>query len=147
MHLVERYQVEVPWDRVLQCGRCDGKVKRLLVRGAGEEGVDQTGRKRVPGAHAVGDVSQAAALINASTWIGGALGIAIFSAIATSRTQDLLAAGVSQPEALTEGFQRALLVCAIFVLAAAAIALRATNTRGEPVTAPAGEPVPVPETT
>jgi EmrB/QacA subfamily drug resistance transporter len=85
----------------------------------------------------------AAALINASTWLGGALGIAIFSAIATSRTQDLVAAGASQPEALTEGFQRALLVCAIFVLAAAAIALRATNTRGEPVT----DPVPVPETT
>jgi EmrB/QacA subfamily drug resistance transporter len=87
----------------------------------------------------------AAALINASTWLGGALGIAIFSAIATSRTQDLLAAGVSQPEALTEGFQRALLVCAIFVLAAAVIALRATNTRGEPVTGRAPEPVPVPE--
>jgi hypothetical protein len=54
---------------------------------------------------------------------------------------------VSQPEALTEGFQRALLVCAIFVLAAAAIALRATNTRGEPVTEPAAEPTPVPEAT
>jgi MFS family permease len=87
----------------------------------------------------------AAALINASTWLGGALGIAIFSAIATSRTQDLMAAGLSEPEALTEGFQRALLVCAIFVLAAAAIALRATNTRGEPVAAQAAEPVPVPE--
>jgi MFS family permease len=89
----------------------------------------------------------AAALINASTWLGGALGIAIFSAIATSRTQDLLAAGVSQPEALTEGFQRALLVCAIFVLAAAAIALRTANTRGEPVREPAAEPTPVPEAT
>ena len=87
----------------------------------------------------------AAGLINASTWLGGALGIAIFSAIATSRTQDLLATGVSQPEALTEGFQRALLVCAIFVLAAAVIALRATNTRGEPVTEPEAEPVPLQE--
>ena len=87
----------------------------------------------------------AAALINTSTWLGGALGIAIFSAIATSRTQDLQAAGVSQPEALTEGFQRALLVCAIFVLAAAVIALRATNTRGEPVRESVAEPVPVPE--
>jgi EmrB/QacA subfamily drug resistance transporter len=87
----------------------------------------------------------AAALINASTWLGGALGIAIFSAIATSRTQGLLAAGVAQPEALTEGFQRALFICAIFLVAAAVIALRATNTRGEPVTKPAAEPVPVPE--
>jgi MFS family permease len=90
----------------------------------------------------------AAALINASTFLGGALGIAIFSAIATSRTQDLLAAGATQPEALTEGFQRALLACAIFVLAAAVIALRATNTRGEPVEPVAEappEPVPEPE--
>jgi predicted MFS family arabinose efflux permease len=87
----------------------------------------------------------AAALINASTFLGGALGIAIFSAIATSHTQDLLAAGASQPEALTGGFQRALLACAIFVLAAAVIALRATNTRGEPVAGVAPEPVPEPE--
>jgi hypothetical protein len=33
--------------------------------------------------------------------------------------------------ALTSGFQRALLVGSIFLLAAAVIALRATNTRGE----------------
>ena len=87
----------------------------------------------------------AASLLNASTFLGGALGIAIFSAIATSRTQDLLAAGASQPQALTEGFQSALLACALFVLAAAFIALRATNTRGEPVAGTGPEPVPEPE--
>jgi EmrB/QacA subfamily drug resistance transporter len=87
----------------------------------------------------------AAALINASTFLGGALGIAIFSSIATSRTNDLIAAGASQPEALTQGFQRALLACAIFVLAAAVIALRATNTRGEPVAGTAPDAVPQPE--
>jgi hypothetical protein len=48
--------------------------------------------------------------------------------------------------ALTEGFQRALFACAVFVLAAAIIALRATNTRGEPAASPV-EPVPAPETT
>jgi EmrB/QacA subfamily drug resistance transporter len=73
----------------------------------------------------------AAALINSSTWIGGALGLAIFTAIATSRTNDLLAQHVATPEALTSGFQRALLACSIFLFAAALIALRATNTRGE----------------
>jgi MFS family permease len=78
----------------------------------------------------------AAALINTSTWLGGAVGVAIFSAIATSRTQDLLAAGTPPPEALTQGFQRAILASAIFLLAAAVIALRATNTRGEPVEQP-----------
>ena len=78
----------------------------------------------------------AAALINSSTWIGGALGLAIFSAIATSRTNHLLARHVANPAALTSGFQRALLVCSIFLFAAALIALRATNTRGEAAAEP-----------
>jgi predicted MFS family arabinose efflux permease len=73
----------------------------------------------------------AAALLNASQWLGGALGLAIFTAVSTSRTNHLLAAGVPASHALTSGFQRALLVGSIFILASAAIALRATNTRGE----------------
>jgi EmrB/QacA subfamily drug resistance transporter len=81
----------------------------------------------------------AAALINTSTWLGGALGLAIFSVIATTRTQHLLAAHASQPDALTSGFRRALVACSIFLLAAALIALRATNTRGE-ATAPDAAP-------
>jgi hypothetical protein len=51
---------------------------------------------------------------------------------------------------MTAGFHRALLACAIFLLAAAVIALRATNSRGEPATEPSGIPaapgqVPAPE--
>jgi EmrB/QacA subfamily drug resistance transporter len=87
----------------------------------------------------------AAALINASTWLGGALGIAIASAISTTRAHDLLAAHAPPPEALTAGFQRALFACAIAMLAAAVLALRATNTRGEPVLTPALEAVPLPD--
>jgi MFS family permease len=88
----------------------------------------------------------AAAMINASTFLGGALGIAIFSAIATSRTRDLLADHATPAEALTSGFQRALLAAAIFLAAAAVIALRSTNTRGEQEHAAEAEPVtPVPE--
>jgi EmrB/QacA subfamily drug resistance transporter len=80
----------------------------------------------------------AAALLNASQQLGGALGLAIFSALATSRTNDLLAAGTPAANALTEGFQRALLAGSIFILAAAIIGLRATNTRDEaPEVAPA----------
>ena len=73
----------------------------------------------------------AAALLNASQQLGGALGLAIYSAIATSRTRDLLAAHASPPHALTGGFSRALAVGSVFLLAAAIIGLRATNTRGE----------------
>jgi EmrB/QacA subfamily drug resistance transporter len=72
----------------------------------------------------------AASLLNASQQVGGALGLAIFTAVATSHTQNLLAAHTAPAQALTGGFQRALLVGSIFILAAAVIGLRATNTRG-----------------
>ena len=80
----------------------------------------------------------AGALITASTQIGAALGLAIFSAVATARTSALLAAGADRSVALTDGFHRALLLASIFILFAAVIALRAANTRGEPVSEIAG---------
>jgi EmrB/QacA subfamily drug resistance transporter len=73
----------------------------------------------------------AAALLNASQWLGGALGLAIFTAVSTSRTNHLLATGTPAAHALTSGFQRALMLGGIFILAAAVVGLRATNTRGE----------------
>ena len=73
----------------------------------------------------------AASLLNASQQVGGALGLAIFTAIATSRTHHLTAAHTPLAHALTAGFQRALLVGSVLILAAAVIGLRATNTRGE----------------
>jgi MFS family permease len=80
----------------------------------------------------------AASMVNASFQLGAALGLAIFSAIATSRSNHLLATHVAVPNALTSGFRLALLASSIFLVAAALIAMRATNTRGEPVTS--GEP-------
>ena len=67
----------------------------------------------------------AAALITASFQLGSALGLAVFSEIATSRTSHLLAARTPPPEALTAGFQRALLVSALCLVAAGAIPHRA----------------------
>jgi MFS family permease len=84
----------------------------------------------------------AAALINTSTWLGGALGLAIFSAISTSRAQHLLAANTPLHVALTAGFQRALLICSLFLVAASVLATRATNTRGEQDPEPQREPDP-----
>jgi hypothetical protein len=69
--------------------------------------------------------------------------LAIFSAIATSRTHHLLAAHAAPAEALTSGFERALIAGSIFLRAASVIAARATNTRGQP--APSPEPRPVPD--
>jgi EmrB/QacA subfamily drug resistance transporter len=49
----------------------------------------------------------ASGLINTSQQIGGALGIAALSTIATSRTSDALASGTAAPSALVDGFQGA----------------------------------------
>jgi EmrB/QacA subfamily drug resistance transporter len=73
----------------------------------------------------------AAALLNASQQLGGALGLAIFSAIATARTHQLIGRNDSVPHALTQGFHRALLAGSIFLLAAALVAVRSPNTRGQ----------------
>jgi EmrB/QacA subfamily drug resistance transporter len=88
----------------------------------------------------------AAALLNASQQLGGALGLAIFSALATSRTNGLLADRTPVPEALTSGFSRALLACSIFLAGAALVALRAANSHGEAqaVEEEAAEADPVP---
>lgn len=70
-----------------------------------------------------------AALLNSSQQLGGALGLAVLSTIAASRTADQMAAGATTPDALTSGFDRALLASGIAILVAAVIGLRTYNTR------------------
>ncbi len=85
-----------------------------------------------------------AAIMNSSQQVGGALGLAIFSALATTQTNHLLATGHSAHAAATAGFQRALLAGALFTLAAALISVRTAKTRHDPM-APRHEPVLEPE--
>ncbi|MHB8658359.1 MAG: MFS transporter [Solirubrobacteraceae bacterium] len=68
----------------------------------------------------------ASALVNTSRLFGGALGLAILAALATSRTNSDLHHGIgalhTASGALVDGFQLAFLVGAVFALAGAAIA-------------------------
>jgi EmrB/QacA subfamily drug resistance transporter len=82
----------------------------------------------------------AGALITASFQLGVALGLAILSALATARTNSLVATHHAVPDALVGGYTRALLGAAIFVGAVIVIGLRAANTKGEP---PGGTPAEV----
>jgi predicted MFS family arabinose efflux permease len=116
-----------------------GLVVMALGLGAVFVGVQTAANAGVPAEQA----GLAAALISASSTLGGALGLAIFSAIATSRTHDLLAAHASGHVALASGFGRALTACSLFLLAAAVIAARTRTTHGQ--AAPRFEPVSVAE--
>jgi EmrB/QacA subfamily drug resistance transporter len=72
----------------------------------------------------------AAGLLNTGQQLGAALGLAILSALATARTSSLLDGGhAGLAQAATGGYQRALMIGAIFVLAAGAVALLSRNTR------------------
>jgi EmrB/QacA subfamily drug resistance transporter len=82
----------------------------------------------------------ASGLINTTQQVGGAVGIALLSTLAISRTEDQVASGAAVPEALTSGFQLAFWVGAGIALAGvvAALALIRQEEIGET------EAVPVP---
>jgi EmrB/QacA subfamily drug resistance transporter len=88
----------------------------------------------------------ASGLINTSQQVGGALGLAILSAIANSRTTSVLGDGISQGQALTSGFRLAFLVGAAFaVLGAmlAAVMISSRESREHAIAAQNGEVAPV----
>jgi EmrB/QacA subfamily drug resistance transporter len=68
-----------------------------------------------------------AAILNSAQQVGGALGLAILSAAATSRATHLLATGADAQAAATGGYHRAFLIGAGLAVAAAAISLRTVN--------------------
>jgi EmrB/QacA subfamily drug resistance transporter len=73
----------------------------------------------------------AAALLNASQQVGGALGLAVFAAISTARLNSELKRGVQPSAAFTSGLSWALTACAVAVACAAVLALRTRNVHSE----------------
>jgi MFS family permease len=63
----------------------------------------------------------ASGVVNTAFMMGGALGLAVLASLAASRTDDLLASGSTQAEALTGGYHVAFVVGAVFAAAAAVI--------------------------
>jgi MFS family permease len=69
----------------------------------------------------------ASGLITTSQQIGGGIGLAILTTVSTTRTNNLLASGVAEPTALTDGFKLAFWVgvgFAVIAFAAASVALK-----------------------
>ncbi|MGH8491614.1 MAG: MFS transporter [Moraxellaceae bacterium] len=78
----------------------------------------------------------ASGMVNTAFMMGGALGLAVLASIAGARTENLLASGSDQLNALTGGYQRAFIVGAAFAIGAGL--LGALLMRGGKLTAKAG---------
>ena len=87
------------------------------------------------------DAGLASGLVNTTQQVGGALGVAVLSTLAISRSDDLVADGTAAPVALTEGFQIALIAAAGFAIvgALAVLALVRGRRQAEPVAEPVAE--------
>ncbi|HET9972771.1 MAG TPA: MFS transporter [Streptosporangiaceae bacterium] len=82
-----------------------------------------------------GQAGVAAAIMNSFQQTGGALGLAIMSAVATSQATHSLARGLGAAQAATSGYQHALLTGGWLAAGAAVLALWTVNSREDPMTA------------
>jgi EmrB/QacA subfamily drug resistance transporter len=79
------------------------------------------------------DAGLASGLVNTSAQVGGAIGLAVLATLSTTRSDNLIADGVSNDSALTSGYHLSFWIGAALVVAAIAIALAVI----EPVKMPA----------
>ena len=91
----------------------------------------------------------AAGLVNTMQRVGTAVGLAVLTDIASSRTTQLLGHHTTQLGALTSGFDRALFAAALFALAASALSAATVRSRLAIAPAPppaSPQPAPTPAT-
>ena len=88
------------------------------------------------------DAGLASGLVNTTTQVGGAIGLAVLATLATNRTDALRADGESAAAALNAGYHLAFLIGAVAIGGAIAVALRVLrperDAEGEPAPAEAG---------
>ncbi|MGA5557150.1 MFS transporter [Streptomyces lavendulocolor] len=87
------------------------------------------------------DAGLASGLFNTTQQIGMAVGVAVLSTLASSRTESLLAAGSGRAEALTGGYRLAFGVGTGLLVAAFAVALTVLRRPRPTPGAPAGQPL------
>jgi EmrB/QacA subfamily drug resistance transporter len=75
------------------------------------------------------EAGAASGVVNAGYQVGGALGLAVITTLATSQVESLVAGGASPLAGLVGGFQRGLLVAAVFAAANLVLALSAPRVR------------------
>jgi predicted MFS family arabinose efflux permease len=124
------------------------RVRRLLVFGPGVGLAFTTASIAALAGVPERESGLASGLSNTSFQVGAALGVAIVSTVAVSRTDDYLAAngGANPLIALTEGFQSAFLACAVLAGVGATLAVlllgrprQVAPEQLEPAPAPAGD--------
>jgi EmrB/QacA subfamily drug resistance transporter len=75
------------------------------------------------------EAGAASGVVSAGYQVGGALGLAVITTLATSHVTALMAGGTGQLDALVDGFQRGLLVAVVFAAANVVMALGAPRVR------------------
>jgi hypothetical protein len=75
----------------------------------------------------------ASGVVNTSRMVGGTLGLAVLTTLATSRTSDLLGSGTGQLDALTDGYRLAFLIGAGLCLAGGVAAVTLLRNHAEAV--------------
>jgi MFS family permease len=95
-----------------------------IIIGVGLGGAFVTGTELAVNGAEHGQEGLASGLVNTSQQVGGAIGLAVLSTIAATRTEGLVASGVGEADALTSGFAAVFVGAAVLaVLGALAAAL------------------------
>ena len=85
------------------------------------------------------DAGLASGLVNTTTQVGGAIGLAVLATVATQHTNGLLADGTSRPEALNAGYHVAYVIGAVLMGLAVVVAATVVKTVAAPAHAQAPE--------